>query len=525
MTKRVLIAEQLQHRGIELLKEKSFEVDAFKALHYDELLERIPDYDALIIRSSTRVDKAVIERGKRLRIIGRAGVGVDNIDLKAASDAGIIVCNAPTSNVTSIAEHTFALLMAAARRIPEANASMKEGLWQRNQFTGVELSGKTLALFGLGRTGALVAKRAQAFGMHLIGYDPYCSQDRAENLGVCLVDNLEEVLARADFITVHLPRTQETLGMFGPEQYAAMKEGVILINAARGGIFNIDSLADFLAAGKIAACGIDVWDEEPCFDSPLHEFDNAILTPHIAASTTEAQMRASEQIAEYVIAGLEGSIVPTAVNLAPVPPELIDIVGPWVPACQMMGSLIAQLSGSIPSKISMTLAGNLAGHDAVILKTGLMEGIINHFANVSVTPVNVDDIASRHGIKFELLSRSYAQEYASIIHVQADTYSLSCTLAGLKQTPRIISLMGYSTELAPAQHGIILEYEDGPGRVGVIGSILGDAGINITTMQIEKDALSPRALLYMNLDKEIPDALFNRLCESLSFIHAWRIHL
>ena len=316
MTKKVLVTEKLADAGLAVLRDKGYEVDVRLELGPEELVCAIPAYDALIVRSATKVDRAVIEAAENLRIIGRAGVGVDNVDVEAATERGIIVCNAPTSNIVSAAEHTLGLMLACARKVPQANASMHAGKWERSRFTGVELYEKTLAIFGLGRIGGLVAERARAFGMKLVGYDPYCSPERAEQLGVTLYDDVDALVPLADFITVHLPKTKETIGMFGPDQYARMKDGVVLVNAARGGIYNVDSLADFLAAGKIGAVGIDVYESEPCLTSPLHEFDNAVLTPHIAASTREAQLRAGVQTAEYVAAGLEGSIVPTALNNA-----------------------------------------------------------------------------------------------------------------------------------------------------------------------------------------------------------------
>lgn len=404
MTKKVLVTERLAEAGLAVLRDKGCEVDVKLKMTPEELIETVPGYDALIVRSATKVTAEVVEAADRLRIIGRAGVGVDNVDVEAATEHGIIVCNAPTSNIVSAAEHAIGLMLACARKVPQANASMHEGVWERGKYTGVELYEKTLAIFGLGRIGGLVAERARAFGMKLIGYDPYCSPERAEQLGVTLYDDVDALVPLADFITVHLPKTKETIGMFGPDQYARMKDGVILVNAARGGIFDEKSLADFLAAGKIGAVGIDVHESEPCTDSPLREFDNAILTPHIAASTQEAQLRAGVQTAEYVAAGLEGSIVPTALNMAPVPPEVMDAVGPYVPACQMMGSMLAQIDGEIPQFLKLTTAGALAHADASILVAGTLKGILSYQSTATVTPVNADAVAKRHGIKVETLS-------------------------------------------------------------------------------------------------------------------------
>ena len=525
MTKKVLVTEKLADEGLAILRDKGLEVDVKLDMAPEELIAEIAPYDALIVRSATKVTRDVIEAAANLRIIGRAGVGIDNVDVEAATERGIIVCNAPTSNIVSAAEQTLCLMLACARKTPQAVASMKEGRWERSKFTGTELYEKTLAIFGLGRVGGLVAERARAFGMNLIGYDPYCSPERAEQLGVELYDNVDDIVPLADFITVHLPKTKETIGMFGPAQYAAMKDGVILVNTARGGIYNIESLADFVAAGKIGGAAIDVYETEPCTESPLHEFDNVILTPHLGASTKEAQTRAGTQIAEYVAAGLEGSIVPTAVNMALVPPEIMDAVGPYVPACQLMGSMLAQIDGDIPQYLKLTAAGSLAGADPSILVAGTMGGILS-YKNVAVTPVNAEAVAKRHGIKVETQSRPDAQGYASAVSVVADGTEISCTLADTAQVPRIVSLFGYQIDIAPASQSLIFEYVDAPGKIGTIGTILGSAGINITTMQVGMKEKEKNALVYMNVEGAVDDSTMDRLREGLGELkNLWYVKL
>lgn len=526
MTKKVLVTEKLAQAGLDRLAEKGLQVDVKLKMSTDELIEAIPDYDALVVRSATHVTREVIAAASKLRIIGRAGVGVDNVDVEAATEAGIIVCNAPTSNIVSAAEQTMCLMLACARNTAQANASMHAGEWSRGKFCGSELYEKTLAIFGLGRIGGLVAERARAFGMHLVGYDPYCSPERAEQLGVALYDNMEELLPLADFITVHLPKTDETIGMFGPEQYAAMKDGVILVNVARGGIYNVDSLADFLAAGKIGAAGIDVFEDEPCTQSPLHEFPNAILTPHLGAYTYEAQRRAGVQIADYIAAGLEGSVVPTALNMAPVPPEVMDAVGPYVPACQMMGSMLAQIDGEIPQFLKLTTAGALAHADASILVAGTLKGILSYQSTATVTPVNADAVAKRHGIKVETLSSPDAGGYASTVSVVADGTEVACTLAGEAQAARLVSLFGYQLDIAPAGQSLVFEYVDAPGRVGAIGTILGEAGINITTMQIGTKPAEQCALVYMNVEGDVDDDVLSKLRAGLGDLkNLWYVKL
>ncbi len=526
MCKKVLVTDKLACEGVEILKARGCAVDVKLGLAPEELEQIVPAYDALIVRSGTQVTRKVIEAAQNLRVIGRAGVGVDNVDVEAATEHGVIVCNAPTSNIVSAAEHTMALMLACARRIPQANSSMHAGKWERSELTGVELYEKTLAIFGLGRVGGLVAERARAFGMKLVGYDPYCSPERAEQLGVELRDTVDEILPVADFITVHLPKTEETAGMFGPARYAAMKDGVILLNVARGGIYNVESLADFLAAGKIGAVGFDVFETEPCLTSPLHEFDDAILTPHLGASTYEAQRRAGTQIAEYVAAGLEGSVVPTAVNMAPVPPEVLDVMGPYVPACQMMGRMIAQLTGDMPKSLKVTAAGSIADADASILVAGALSGILSYRRAGTVTPVNAESVAVRHGIKVSTASASDAREYSSVAMVEADGVGVGATLSGTAQTPRIVSLLGYKIDIAPARESLVFEYVDAPGRVGIIGTILGQAGVNITTMQIGANPEEKCALVYMNVEGDLSDALLKDLREKVPDLkNLWRIKL
>ena len=525
MTKKILVTEDLVQEGIDSLTEHGYEVDMLIDPTAEELIGAIAPYDALIVHPNTVVDSSLLDAAENLKIIGRAGVTVDNIDIEAASERGVIVCNAPNSNVISAAEHTMALLLAAARHIPEASASMHEGQWRRADFMGSELFGKTLAIFGLGRVGGLVAERAAAFGMNLIGHDPYCSPERALHLGVTLYDDMAPVLAQADFITVHLPRTVSTLGMFGADEFAAMKDGVVLVNAARGGIFNMDALADFVAAGKIAAVAVDSFEAEPCTDSPLHEFENAILTPHLSPMTHEAQRRASTQIAEYVEAGLEGGMVATAVNLSPLPPEVFDAIGPYVHACKMMGSMASQILGHTPKSLKVELAGGLADADPAPLLAAVLDGGVSYRRLGAFSAANAESVASQHGISVTTASVRDAGEYASSVRIVADEVEVAATLFGTEHTPRIISLMGYKIDIAPATTSLVFEYVDAPGRIGVIGTILGEAAANITTMQIGTKPEESCALVYMNVEGDVSEAVLDRLRGAIDLRNLWKITL
>lgn len=526
MAQKILITEEIVPAGIEILKEKGYQVDCKFDLSREELLDTIKDYDALIVRSATKVDREIFETAKKLRIVGRAGVGIDNIDIEAANAYGVIVCNAPVSNTVSAAEHAFALMLAAARNIAAADACMKNHGWNRRDFTGTELYHKTLAIFGLGRIGGLVADRARAFGMNLIGYDPYCSRERAAQLGVKLYDTIEEVLPLADFITVHLPATDETIGMFGPEEFAQMKDGVILVNAARGGIYDVKALSDFIAAGKVAACGIDEWEDQPCSDSPLHEFSQATLTPHLGALTREAQYRAGTQIAEYVDDGLSGSLVATSVNSSYIPSDDLELLEPYAPVCRLLGSMLSQMNkGELPAVLSLTTAGALAGLDTSFLTASALDGYLSGKKQVRVTPTNVDTVAQRHGIRIETHSSPDAQEYSSSVTLTADGDSVTGTISGLSQSPRIVSFCGYQCDIAPGEHFLIMRYVDCPGRVGSIGTILGNANVNITTMQVSTKEDSDLVLVFMNIESGLSGEVIEQLKEATDLKDLWVMNL
>ncbi len=525
MSKKILITEKVVDTCTELLTGAGYEVDVMLDLTTEQLIEVIPAYDALIVRSATKVTREVIEAAENLRVIGRAGVSVANIDIQEATERGIIVCNAPISNIVSMAEHAMCLMLAAARKVPLADRSVKAHEWDRERFVGTELFEKTLAIFGLGRVGGYVAERAKAFGMRVVAHDPFCSPERADALGVKLYTDMEAILAEADFITVHLPKTKGTIGLFGPAEYSLMKDGVILVNCAHAEIFDIPALADFMAAGKIAACGFDAFEEEPCFDSPLHEFEQAVLTPHLAGSTYEAQMRAGIQIAEYVTAGLEGSIVPTAINMATVSPEILDLVGPYVPACQLMGLTLVQIARDIPTKLTVTATGALAGQDPKLLTAGVLEGMLSYRSSMRVSSNNAIDIAKRHGIKVEMRDEADSGEYSSTVNVKADNLEMACTLIDSGQTTRIVSLLGYKIDIIPAKHSLVFEYIDQPGMIGVIGTILGEAGVNITTMQIGTNPTQEYALVYMNVGGPVPDEVIAKLHDAIDLENLWYIRL
>ena len=527
---KVLVAEKIADGGIELLKKAGHEVDVKLELTPEELIAVIPDYEALIVRSATQASREVIEAGTKLKIVGRAGVGVDNVDVAAATERGVIVCNAPTSNIVSACEQTFALMLASARRTPQANKSMKEHKWDRGKFSGTELYQKTLAIIGLGRIGGLVAKRAHAFEMNLVGYDPYSTPDHAAEIGVTLYEDLDELLPLADFITVHLPKTKETIGMFGPDQFAKMKNGVYVVNTARGGIYNLDALAEAIKSGKVAGAGIDVYEKEPCTESPLHELDQVILTPHLGASTKEAQARAGVQIAEYVLLGLEGKMVPTAVNVTLVPDDVMTAVKPFIEASQITGVILAQITDAPIESLTVKVFGDLANNDVSILGTSALRGIFSISSDDPVNFVNANYIAEQRGVTVKIEKSSIRSEYANKVSFEAlagsEVVEVSITTSGPDEVLRIVSVLGYKLDLVPGKYIFIQKYEDKPGQLGLIGTILGKANINISTMEVGvKDEKARMALILMNVDEPVPTKVRDEIKNAVGVTEGWFIQL
>ena len=526
---KVLVADKIADSGIEKLRE-SFEVDVKTGLSEVELIDVIGEYDGLIVRSATRATRPVIEAAGNLKIIGRAGVGIDNVDVTAATERGIIVCNAPTSNVVSAAEHTWALLMAQARMIPQANASLKSGKWERSKFTGAEFYEKTLAIIGLGRIGTLIAERARGFQMRLIGYDPYISEERAAALGVELFASIEALLPEADFITVHLPKTKETIGMFGADQFAMMKDGVRLVNTARGGIYQTDALVDALKSGKVASAAIDVFEVEPTTESPLFALDNVIVTPHLGASTEEAQDRAGEQIAELVAAGLNGEMVTTAVNIAPVPPDVMDKVGPYLKLAEQVGGMVAQLAKGGIDDLSITMIGGLAETDTRILRTAVLKGMLTVATDEPVNYVNANYFAEQRGIRVTESKRAETHDYVSMMTVKAlsggkEVVDIAAALIGKKNEPRLVSLWRYDLDMRPEEHMAFFSYPDRPGMIGKVGTILGDAGVNIGSMQVGRHEAGGKALMGVSVDTPIDSELLAKIKADAGMTHAWGVEL
>lgn len=519
---KILVTDKIVDEGIAILASKGYEVDERYDMTQEELIGCVGEYDAIIVRSATSVTAEVVDAAVRCKIIGRAGVTCDNIDVEAATAHGILVCNVPTSNIVSAAEHTMALMLAAVREIPAASATLHAGQWCRDDFMGHELYEKTLAIFGLGRIGGLVAERARAFGMRVIGYDPYCSTARASQLGVVLCDSMEEILPEADFITVHVPRTDETYHMFSAKEFSEMKDGVVIVNTSRGGVVDEKALSDFMAAGRVFACGIDMLESEPDPVSPLVEFDRAVLTPHLGANTWEAQTRAGVNIARYVANGLEGLVVPTVINM--VSGDMADSVASYIPACQMCGSVLSQVLRDVPKTLTVMAAGSCAG-DLRVLSAATLSGVLSRHGQASVSIENVDASARRHGIKMDASVSADSRGYDSIVSVEADGTEVSVTVPGARDEMHIVSILRYRLDVVPANHVLVLMYPDEPGQVGRIGTVLGEAGINISTMAIGKRADCNEVLAFLNLEEEASEEVVCRAAEAVGAVGSWSLRL
>ncbi len=508
----VLIAEELSPATIDALG-PDFEVRHCDGANRDELLAALEDADAVLIRSATKIDQEALAAAKRLKVVARAGVGLDNVDVKAATVAGVMVVNAPTSNITSAAELTVGLLLATARNIAPANQSLKGGKWKRSQYGGVELLDKTVGIVGLGRIGALTAERLAGFGVKLLAYDPYLSAARAGQLGVRLV-SLEELLAESDFITVHLPKTAETLGLIGEEALKLVKPSVRIINAARGGIVDEQALANALREGRVAGAGIDVWAKEPCTDSPLFEFESVVVTPHLGASTEEAQEKAGVAVAKSVRLALGGELVPDAVNVSA--GVIAEEVRPGISLVEKLGRIYTAIAGSIPAQLDIDVRGEITEHDVSIWKLAALKGLFQGVVEESVSYVNAPLLAQERGCEVRLLTDPNSPDFRNVTTLRgtlADgtVISVAGTLTGPRMIEKIVGVNGYDLEVPISEHMAFFTYADRPGVVGNVGRVLGEAGVNIGGMQVARDSAGGHALVVLTIDSKIPEEVLGEI--------------
>ncbi|WP_020574773.1 phosphoglycerate dehydrogenase [Actinopolymorpha alba] len=512
----VLIAEELSAATIEALG-PDFEIRTCDGADRADLLAAITDVAALLVRSATKVDAEALAAARQLKVVARAGVGLDNVDVKAATQAGVMVVNAPQSNVVSAAEHAIGLLLAVARHIPAADASLRAGEWKRSRFTGVELSGKTLGVLGLGRIGVLVAQRLAAFGMNVVAYDPYVQPGRAAQMGVRLVP-LDELLTASDVITVHLPKTPETLGILGEAELGKVKPGMIIINAARGGIIDEHALYVALKEGQVAAAGIDVFVSEPCIDSALFELDNVVVTPHLGASTQEAQEKAGISVAKSVRLALAGELVPDAVNVQG--GVIAEDVRPGIPLAEKLGRIFTALAGEVALQMDVEVRGEITDYDVKVLELAALKGAFGAVVEDQVSYVNVPLLAAERGLEVRLLTDPDSPDFRNLVTLRgtlADGRQISVggTLVGPKHVERLVEVEGFDIEIELTEHMAVLKYVDRPGIVGVMGRILGEAGINIAGMQVSRDRRGGKALVAMTVDSAIPQAALDEIARAI----------
>jgi D-3-phosphoglycerate dehydrogenase len=522
----VLIAEELSPATVEALG-PDFEIRGCDGADRGELLSAIVGVDALLVRSATKVDAEALAAATRLKVVARAGVGLDNVDVRAASQAGVMVVNAPTSNIVSAAELAVALMLAAARHVAPANAALKKGEWKRSKYTGIELYEKTVGIVGLGRIGVLVAQRLAAFGMQVIAYDPYVQAGRAAQLGVRLVP-LEDLLRQSDFMSVHLPKTPETVGLIGEAELTQVKPSLVLVNAARGGIVDEHALYVALKEGRVAAAGLDVFASEPCTDSPLFEFENVVSTPHLGASTDEAQEKAGIAVAKSVRLALAGELVPDAVNVQG--GLIAEDVRPGIPLTEKLGRIFTALAGEVAQQLDVEVRGEITQYDVKVLELAALKGVFFDVVEDQVSYVNAPLLAAERGLAVRLVTDAESPDHRNLITLRGtladgSQVSVSGTLVGLSQRERLVEVNGYDVDIEPSEHLAFLCYQDRPGMVGTVGGILGNARVNIAGMQVARDSKGGEALVALSVDSAIGPEVLDQIAEAISAVSVRAVDL
>jgi D-3-phosphoglycerate dehydrogenase / 2-oxoglutarate reductase len=513
---KVLVKEKIADSGVDLLRE-SFEVDLGLEMSDDELNEAIAKYDAILVRSATQVTPELIERADNLKVIGRAGTGVDNVDIPAATRRGIIVANAPESNSVAAAEHTLALMLALSRNVPRAHASLAGGAWERPKFKGTELYGKTLGVIGFGRIGQLVAKRAQSFEMDVLAFDKFVSAERFRELGVEGVEELDDLLGRSDFITLHVPKTPETINLIDSAAIATMKEGARVVNCARGELVDLDAVLDGIESGRLAGAALDVFPSEPFTEHPLFGRDDVVLTPHLGASTAEAQDRAGVVTAEQVIAALSGGVVTNAVNIAAVRPEEMEALAPFVPLCEKLGRLTQGLGVGAVDGVTVEFRGRIAAHDTRLLGIAVLVGILSGNTEEPVNLVNAPQMAEERGIELVETKETASEDFTELITVRIgsgeDAVEVAGTGVGPRNEPYLVSVWGESFYLPFADHIAVFRYADRPGMIGRVGSMFGEEGVNIISAAVGAAAGGERAVMALTTDAPVRAETIDKILE------------
>ncbi len=527
---KVIVTDEISEKGLELLqKDPRVQLDVRLGLKKAELHQLIGDYDAIITRSGTQVDAELLSYAKKLKMVARAGVGIDNVDVPAASERGIIVVNAPFGNTNSAAEHSMAILLALCRNVPVANSSLKSGQWQRAPFTGHELKQKTMGIIGLGKVGGRVALRARAFEMEVVVYDPYISEKRAGDFGTRLV-SLDQLVSTADVISVHTPLNAETLDLIKAEHFAMMKDGVMVVNCARGGIINESAMLDALESGKVAGAAFDVWSEEPPNSDILKKLiahPCMVVTPHLGANTIEAQTNVAVDVSREILNMLDDKPVENAVNIARFDPDLMAQMRPFMELAVVLGDFISQLAPENPGKVSFNYTGKLAGHDCMPITVAGLAALLNRTTDQEVNMVNANLVAERRGLVVEQSRSTESQFFSNLITLSLETPQGKRSIAGtlFEGTPKIVRMRDFDTDFTPEEHMLVMTYEDRPGLIGKIGTILGEAGVNIGAMNLGRRGKGGEAMLVLSIDSPVDEPTLARLSESVGARFAKAVHL
>ena len=523
---KVLVREKIGDSGVDLLRDAGFEVEVGTDWTGEELARRIAEFDGMLIRSGTKLTADLIERAERLKIVGRAGVGVDNVDVDAATKRGVVVANAPQSNVITAAEHTMAMLLALARKVPQAHRSLTGGAWERTKFSGVELYEKNLGVLGFGRIGQLVAQRALGFGMHVIAFDAYVAGDRFRELGVERASTSDELYARADFITIHLPITSETENWLDASAFAKMKDGVRIINVARGKLVVEDALREALDSGKVAGAALDVFRDEPVTDHPLFGYPNVVVTPHLGASTAEATDRAGYQAAEQVVAALTGGVVTSAVNVPAIAPEDFEALGPFLPLTRDLGRIaVALAEGTSVDALEIEYLGRIAERDTRLLTVQVLKGALTGHIEEEVNDVNAPAIARERGIQISETSSARARDFTDLVRVSVVSNGARTrvvgTLLGRQHRPHLLEAWGSRFNIQLERHMAVFRYVDQPGMIGRVGTLFGESGINISAAAVgrrsDADHVGGVATMLVTTDSRVPQDVVDRIAESDGF--------
>jgi len=533
----VLVCEKIGDSGVELLRDAGFEVEIGVDWDRARLLKEADRFDGLLIRSATQVDSELLDRATNLKVVGRAGVGVDNVDVEEATTHGVIVANAPESNVVTAAEHTMALLLSLARNVPQAHGALTEGRWERSEHSGVELLDKTLGILGFGRIGQLVATRAQAFGMKVVAFDPFIGAERYRELGVTQAEDPEQLYSESDFITLHLPKTPETEGWLDSEAFSKMKDGVRILNVARGPLIVDADLQAALDSGQVAGAALDVFQSEPMTEHPLFSYPNVIVTPHLGASTSEATDRAGFQAAEQVVAALTGKGVTSAVNVPSVAPEDLEVLGPFLPLCHHLGKLVSALAeGGAVDRIEVEYFGRIAERDCRALTTSVLLGVLEDRTEEAVNEVNAPSIVAKRGIVVSETTRTSARDYTELVRVtqisgEERTRVVGTTL-GRRHKPHLLELWDRRFNLQLYDHLVVFRYEDVPGMIGHVGVVLGNNGINIDNAAVGYDpdgeddaAPAKRAVMVLTTSTPVPAEVVAEVAEHPGIVAACGVNL